>query len=67
MPVFLMMPLDTVDEEGKLKQYAVDCLAGAKEVGAEGIMVPPPNQNPSLNPGTSRDIPLEPPVPPGWR
>jgi hypothetical protein len=35
-----MMPLDTVGEDGNLKQYAVDCLQGAKDVGAEGIMVP---------------------------
>ena len=40
VPVFLMMPLDTVGEDGNLKQYAVDCLQGAKDVGAEGIMVP---------------------------
>jgi len=31
---------DTVGEDGNLKQYAVDCLQGAKDVGAEGIMVP---------------------------
>ena len=40
VPVFLMMPLDTVNStSGKLSENAAELLPGAKEVSADGIMV----------------------------
>mmetsp|Transcript_28084 Transcript_28084/g.67475 ORF Transcript_28084/g.67475 Transcript_28084/m.67475 type:complete len:549 (-) Transcript_28084:61-1707(-) len=39
VPVFMMMPLDTVLENNTLSEEAMACLPGVKEVGAEGIMV----------------------------
>lgn len=40
VPVFLMMPLDTLDPETKeLKASAAELLPGAAAIGAEGIMV----------------------------
>jgi len=40
VPVFLMMPLDTLDPTtGKLKESSAELLPGAAALGAEGIMV----------------------------